>query len=124
MPDPQPVRNLPAFAQRLLAPTVTDEVRKAALAATHPAYDVHADSWAVQLDAFEGDGGFLNGDYLWPYPSESKEDFGKRQRMARYHNYVETLVDLYVRFMFTQGVRRSSSDEKSTASKNVCISGF
>ncbi len=112
MADPQP-QKLPAFAQRLLSES--DESRKDALDRSHPAYDLHADSWQVQLDAFEGDGGFLTGDYLWPYPAESAEDFMKRQKMARYHNYVETLVDLYVRFMFTQGVKRTSENEEFNA---------
>ena len=113
MPASTTQTTLPAFAKRLLSET--DEVRADALEQTHAAYHLHSDSWQVQLDAFEGDGGFLTGDYLWPYPSESAEDYLRRQKMARYHNYVETLVDLYVRFMFTQGVRRTSTNEDFNA---------
>lgn len=112
MPDSQP-QKLPAFAQRLLSDT--DESRKKALAASHPDYATHSDSWTVQQDAFEGDGGFLTGEYIWPYPSETPDDLFKRQSMARYHNYVETLVDLYVRFLFTQGVKRTSNSEEYNA---------
>jgi hypothetical protein len=113
VPEATPSTNLPAFAKRLQSDT--EENRKTALEAVHPSYSEHADSWEVQLDAFEGDGGFLNGGYLWPYPSESEDDYARRMKMARYHNYVETLVDLYVRFMFTQGVRRTSSNEDYNA---------
>jgi hypothetical protein len=115
---PSPTTKLPAFAQRILSEK--DDDRRAMLEAEHPSYVEHVDSWSVQLDAFEGDGGFLNGGYLWPYPSEDPDDYLKRQKMARYHNYVETLVDLYVRFMFTQGVRRTSkSDDFNAWTENV-----
>ncbi len=103
-------RTLPSFAQRLLAKS--DDDRPTALASVHPSYDTHSEAWQIQLDAFEGDGGFLDGSYLWQYPREDNADFETRKEMARYHNYVETLVDLYVRFMFTQGVdRQSKSDD-------------
>lgn len=104
---------LPAFAARLIA--LKDEDRTATLDLQHPDYAAQAPSWAVQLHAFEGTGGFLTGEYLWPYPSEDQEDYTRRKAMARYHNYVEALVDLYVRFMFTQGVKRSSTNEEYNA---------
>jgi hypothetical protein len=115
LPEPSAptTQKLPDFAQRLRAQT--EDERKDALKTTHADYDIHVSSWSTQLDAFEGGGGFLNGDYIWPFPSESEGDFDKRQKMARYHNYVETLVDLYVRFMYTQGVKRTSSNEDYNA---------
>lgn len=106
-------RKLPAFAQRLVA--LQDDARPQALESAHPSYDTHKDSWIVQLDAFEGDGGFLDGSYLWAYPSEETTDYETRQAMARYHNYSEALVDLYVRFMFTQGVDRKSNSAEFNA---------
>lgn len=108
-----PPRNLPAFAQRLLAKS--DDDRPKSLEAEHPQYTQHKDSWQVQIDAIEGSGGFLDGSYLWMYPAEDDPDYRRRQEMARYHNYVETLVDLYVRFMFTQGVKRNSKSDKFNA---------
>jgi hypothetical protein len=101
---------VPAFAQRLLAEK--DEDRLATLESEHPDYTAHSNSWTVLIDSFEGGGGFLDGSYLWPYPSEESPDYMRRQQMARYHNYVETLVDLYVRFMFTQGVKRDSTNQE------------
>lgn len=103
----------PPFVATLLALQADD--RKAILQAQHPNYSTHVVTWQVLLDAFEGEGGFLDGSYLWPYPRESEEDFRKRRTMARYHNYLETLVDLYVRFMFTQGVNRTSKNEQYNA---------
>ncbi len=90
----------------------TDEAaRLRTLKQTHPAYAERLDSWTVLLDAFEGNGGFLSGAYLWEYPREDSSDYKRRQRSARYHNYLESLVDLYCRFMFTQGVKRTSTNE-------------
>jgi len=90
---------------------VGDEgVRKGRLEAEHPEYSAHKMSWEILLDAFEATGGFLDGSYLWPYPREEEQQFNERKEMARYHNYLESLVDLYVRQVFTQGVRRESKD--------------
>lgn len=100
--------------------SLADDARPTALETTHPSYATHEASWQAQLDAFEGDGGFLDGSYLWPYPSEEQADYQRRQKMARYHNYLEALVDLYVRFMFTQGVdRKSKSAEYDAWLENV-----
>lgn len=78
----------------------------------HADYDAHADSWEVLLDAFDGSGGFLDGSYLWPYQREDDSQFTRRREMARYHNYLEALIDLYVRFIFTQGVKRTSKNKE------------
>jgi hypothetical protein len=85
-----------------------EDARKKALALAHPDYTANSADWAVLLDAFEGSGGFQTGDYLWPYVRESGDDFDKRRKMVRYHNYVDSLVELYCRFVFTNGVNRSS----------------
>lgn len=101
---------LPAFAQRLSG--VGDDDRKSALAAEHPSYTEHLLSWQVFIDAFEAQGGFLDGTYLWAYPREEGGSYQLRMTQARYHNYLETLIDLYVRFMFTQGVKRESKSQE------------
>ncbi len=102
-------QTLPDFAVRLLG--LTDDDRKESLGAVHSTYSARKDAWQAQLDSFEGSGGFLDGSYIWPHPKEDQGDYLKRQKMARYHNYVETLVDLYTRQIFTQNVRRTSKDE-------------
>lgn len=100
----------PAFVERLVG--ASDEDRAKALSSRHKNYDENLASWQVLVDAFEGRGGFLDGSYLWQYPREDSAQFDERKKQARYHNFFETLVDLYVRFIFTQGVKRES---KSTA---------
>lgn len=91
---------------------MSDEDRIKVLSRTHPEHERNVSSWQVFLDAFEGSGGFQDGSYLWPYDREEDRSFRNRQAMARYHNYLEALVDLYVRFVFTQGVKRSSQSEQ------------
>jgi hypothetical protein len=103
-----PIRSLPAFAVRLHAES--DEDRTAALDSVHPEYAANLDHWTLMLDAFEGTGGFADGEYLWPYKNETADNFLKRQQMARYHNYVETIVDLYVRHVFTQEPTRTTDN--------------
>lgn len=92
-----------------------DEERKKILARTHPLYADKAASWQVFLDAYEGSGGFENGDYLWKYPREEPAEFEARQTQARYHNYAKALVNLYVRHVFHDGVDRQTKDEGLSA---------
>lgn len=104
--------NYPRFVTDLKA--ASDEDRLARLERTHGDYDANIDSWTVLLDAFDGSGGFLDGSYLWPYQREDQVQFERRKAMARYHNYLEALIDLYVRFIFTQGVKRTSKNKEYT----------
>jgi hypothetical protein len=107
-----PARQIPQFA----APLANDsDQAKEVVESRHAEYESHHGSWEILLDAFEGDGGFLDGEYIWPFPREDADNFEERQQMARYHNYLESLVDLYVRFMFTQGVSRESKSDDLNA---------
>jgi hypothetical protein len=85
------------------------DTRKASLSDTNTLYKQNATQWKVGLDAYDATGGFLDGSYLWPFPREDDEQISRRRQQARYHNYVETLVDIYVRHV-TTGVERSSDD--------------
>lgn len=104
--------SLPGFLSDL--PNDADQVQSV-LAIRHPEYTARLTPWTVLLDAFEGAGGFLDGSYLWPYPSESAEDFAKRKSMARFHNYISPLVELYTRYLWTDGVDRQSNSEEYNA---------
>lgn len=96
------------------------EAVKKALALEHPDYTSHVDHWEALIHAFEGSGGFLNGEYLWQYPREDTAEFTDRKVQARYHNHLESLVDIYSRFLFTQGVKRESqSPEYDAWTENV-----
>lgn len=109
----EPQLPIPSFAQALLAKEPKDRLE--ILQQEHPEYAEHKGSWQVLIDAFEGDGGFLDGSYLWPYPREREGDFKKRMSFARYQNYLAALVDVHVRFVFTQGVKRDSASEEFNA---------
>jgi hypothetical protein len=99
-------QSLPAFAVRLSA----HDKKTDALEAVHPDYAQNVDHWQLMIDAFEGTGGFADGEYLWPYRNELPEDYGKRQKMARYHNYVETIIDLYCQHVFTSEPERTTDN--------------
>ncbi len=92
---------------------VSSQERKADLEETHDAYQRNVRQWQIGLDAYDGTGGFLDGGYLWPFPREDGDQFTRRRAQARYHNYVETLVDIYVRHI-TAGVTRESDSEALT----------
>lgn len=101
---------LPEFARRLQAGS--EDVRKTILESQHPDYVANIDHWTVMLDAFEGTGGFADGSYLYPYRFEELGDYSKRKEMARYHNYVETIIDLYCQHVFTTEPERTTTSEE------------
>lgn len=86
----------------------SDKERSAILEQTHPLFDTHEAQFRLLLDAYEGAGGFLTGEYLWQYSNEKGDSFRQRQEMARYHNYVRALVNIYVRHVFRAGVTREA----------------
>lgn len=88
------------------------ESRKAWLAAVHPLVSRFSAQWQLLTDAYEGDGGFLDGGYLWRFPAEIADDFSARCAHARYHNFLETLVDIYVRHVCGRGVTRTTTNEE------------
>lgn len=104
----------------------SEQDRKPALDAVHPKYAELGQHWQVLLDALDGTGGFATGEYLWKFPSEltivdpatsgltskavTVDEFAQRKGQARYHNFVEALVDLYVRYLFSTPPDRKSSN--------------
>lgn len=87
---------------------LSDADRKKLLDHEHPEYTARSASYRRLLDAYEGLGGFLDGDYLKRYPNETQDDFNDRKSMARYHNYYRALVNIYVRHVFRKGVVRTA----------------
>ena len=59
------------------------------------------------IDAYEGKGGFLSGEYLIPHPRESKEKLERRKQLAVYPNYVRKVVDSYLSHLFKKSPVRS-----------------
>lgn len=91
-----------------------EDARKKVLAREHPLYAEHKHAWQIFLDAYEGSGGFLTGEYLWKYPREEEADFNRRKEQARYHQYAKSLVNLYVRHVLHRGVDRKAEDTRLT----------
>jgi hypothetical protein len=91
--------------------SVSNEQRKKLFEVKHPAYIANVEKWQLGVDAYDGTGGFADGTYLDRYPREEPKKFEERQQKARYHNYVETLVDMYARKIFSQNVQRTAEDE-------------
>ncbi len=77
----------------------------------HPAVEALATRWQVALDAYDGEGGFVTGAYIWRFPRETEAEFTARTAQARYHNYAATIVDYYVRKVFGAGVQRETTSE-------------
>jgi len=83
---------------------------KALLEQKHPAVDAHTKGWEVSLDAYDGEGGFLDGKYLNQFQRENADDILRRRDQARYHNYCQTLVDYYVRKVFSKVTRDTTNE--------------
>lgn len=86
------------------------EQRKKLVEQVHPHFLERQESYRRLLDAYEGSGGFLDGSYLYKYPNETDGDYADRQKMHRYHNYLRALVNIYVRHVFREGVKREAPD--------------
>lgn len=85
-----------------------DDARTQLLRQVHPLHADLAAGWRILLDAFEGHGGFRSGEYLWQYANEKPAEFAERQTMARYHNFAQSLINIYVRHVFREGVKREA----------------
>lgn len=76
----------------------------------HPAVEAHTAEWELALDAYDGEGGFLDGENLWRFPRENESEWQARKRQARYHNFSATLVDYYTRKVCAE-ISRETTDE-------------
>ncbi len=54
------------------------------------------------IDAYTGQGGFKDGEYLIRHPRETDEKFAIRKQLAVYPNYVKKVVDSYISHLFKQ----------------------
>src|SRR6188508_3184526 len=97
----------PSLIPPSLLPVIKGDDLDQVLQQRHPEYVQRVDDWHVLINAYEGAGGFRDGGYLFAFPRESQADYQRRQASARYHNYSAPIVDLVVRLLFTQSVRRT-----------------
>ena len=77
----------------------------------HPAVEAHTEGWTVALDAYDGEGGFLDGSYIWRFAREKQDEFESRASQARYHNYQQTIVDYYTRKVCSEISRETTNQE-------------
>ena len=87
-----------------------DRDRKNAVTHEHPVYEAFKDAWDVLANAYDGTGGFKDGSYLYKFPREDDDKYTARTAQARYHNYVESLVELFTRYL-TRSVTRETDSE-------------
>jgi hypothetical protein len=101
---------------------------------THPLYQAWYPTWRLLGEVYEGDGGFLDGSNLVPHPRElvysklangdidttkppvEKDKFKRRKALARYENFAQAMVDLFVDHQYTKGIVRSFAGAKDAAS--------
>jgi len=73
-------------------------------------------------EAYEGSGGFKNGNYLAPFNRE--ENFDTRKRQAVYKNYIKGIIDsLIVPVFSTPAIRTTTSDMFSGFINNCTANG-
>lgn len=64
-------------------------------------YDgILVDKYELLDNAYRASGGFEDGSYLIPYPSERAEKYLRRKHMAYYINYVKPVVDAHINPVF------------------------
>lgn len=63
------------------------------------------------LDAYTGQGGFLDGSYLIRHPRETDAKFEERQALAIYPNYVGKAVNIYSGFLYQVQPNRETSEQ-------------
>ncbi|HML33844.1 hypothetical protein [Sporomusa sphaeroides] len=88
------------------------------------------DDYTFLSDAYHGEGGFKNGDYLIKHPREPAEKFTKRKELSYYLNYVAPVVNSHVDPVFRVeaardwGAETSSSKRRRRRKDNDLFSGF
>ena len=78
------------------------------------------DKYQLLDDSYRASGGFEDGQYLIPHPSEGLPKYKRRQRMGYYVNYVKPIVDALVNPIFkTDPVRSGTTDLYNRFIENV-----
>ena len=65
------------------------------------------DNYKLLDDAYTGDGGFLNGDYLIPHVRETPDKYGRRKALSYYANYVKAVINALVDPVFRKPATRN-----------------
>lgn len=120
----------------LLNPEVPEDAdldaNRALISQEHPRYIEWKETWKLLGHIYEGDGPFLDGDGLVAHPreivyatdpvtgevdtSEIKgftAKFYRRQKIARYENFAQTIVDTFVAYLFAKPISRVVGEESA-----------
>ena len=82
------------------------QISASALTATHPIYDLCLPDWVRALDLYEG----RNLErYLHKHERESTKSFNSRKKRIIYRNFCAPVVDLYLHYLFSKPIARTSS---------------
>lgn len=67
--------------------------------------------WEFLKNAYNGDGGFGNGEFLVQFPREVDEKYKNRQKMAYYVNYLKPAIERFNGYLFKKTPYRNSSSD-------------
>jgi len=62
----------------------------------------YAKQWKLAKDAYNGEGGFLNGDYINKYPRELENKIEQRREIAYYTNIFASKVSRFIGYIYKQ----------------------
>ena len=68
---------------------------------------MHKEQWQLIDEAYNGTGGFIDGEHLNQYPRESDEKFKTRQEVAYYPNITASKIKRYMGYMFKKSASRN-----------------
>jgi hypothetical protein len=92
---------------------------------THPLYDEWLATWILCGENYEGDGGYLTGNNIIGHPREYdyepradgsvdyssvigiKEKLRRRRQIARYDNFAQALIDVFVDHQYAKAITRT-----------------
>ena len=78
--------------------------------ATYTSFELaNWDKYDFVLNSYNGTGGYITGNYLFPHTREL--DFESRRKQAYYKNYVQGVLDSVISPVFSQDAIRSSENE-------------
>jgi hypothetical protein len=104
---------------------------------THPLYDEWFETWKLAGEVYEGDGGFLDGSNLIAHPRElvyastriggkdfeqvigEKIKFKRRRALARYENFAQSLIDIFVDHQYSKLPSRSFTSKMGASENQV-----
>lgn len=90
---------------------MNNEPTKSLLERTYKGYCQNVLDWSLYSDAYTGEGGFKNGDYLIKHDKESPLKYSNRKRISYYLNYCAPVINTFIGFLTKiKPVRKDEND--------------